>query len=428
MKLKMLRINTLIMSMAFVIVIIAGCKKEHQKTDPPVVTQLPDSVMFLNTFDSNSGTSIYVLNAITGLLTTKYTYPPEANTTWSYPVAGNGFLYSLQTGKINAINMNTGAVIWTDAISNVSVPVLHDQTFYGVYSENTTSYFVYALDATKPTKEYLWKYQVTIPPLQINYYNGIIYVSLDQMNLTALDAKTGILKWKTGTGYSLATLNEGIIMAGNTILDASSGTQIGTVGSPAIPPAFGTNTVVAQPALQYATKELYFVQNTHYNTPPGLSKLFLSAIDRTGVENWRINYGGGQATYDTSNTITQSWKNKLIVKRFVNTGAGKYGYSTAENYRIIDINTGSVILKFDDDGKGKTVSSYIADNNMYFHKRFVSTLNGLPSTPPPANYLFTINLLTGKQKWSNDKLVESYDGSVSSCVFAGGKGFSPLIQ
>ncbi|WP_374948207.1 PQQ-binding-like beta-propeller repeat protein [Mucilaginibacter sp.] len=408
-------------------VTIAGCKKDAPKTDTLAVAPLPDSIMFVNTFDSKSGTTIYLLNAVNGSLSTKYNYPADPATTWSYPVAGNGFLYSLQNNKINAIDMKTGAVKWTDAVDNAAVPVLHDQTFYGVYRDNTT-FYVYALDATKSTKEYLWKYQVTGAPSLINYYNGVIYVSQDQTNLIALDANTGVLKWRLSTAYSLAALGDGIIMVGYTAVDASTGTAIGTIKPVAIPPAFGANTSNMISSLQYATKDFYYVTSTHFNNPPGLSKTFLSAIDRTGAEKWRIDYGGGQAVFDSSKYITQTWNNKLVIKKLQNTGAGKYGSSTTEAHQLINPTNGAIILKFDDDNKGATLSSYIANNTVYLHKRFESTLNGLPSTPPAANYLLTIDLLTGKQKWSNDKLVDGYEGAVSSCVYAGGKGFSPLIQ
>jgi glucose dehydrogenase len=182
---------------------------------------------------------------------------------------------------------------------------------------------------------------------------------------------------------------------------------------------------------EYATKDTYFVNTTQFYTPPGFSLSFLSAVDKTtGAEKWRITYGSGQSSYDTTNNVTQAWNNKLLIKKIVFTGAGKYGVNSADSHWLIDINTGLTKLKIDDGNKGLTVANYIVGNTMYFNKRFESTLTGLPfgSTSPPANYFFAIDLSTGKQKWNNDKLFANYTGGVSSCVLVGDKGYSSNIQ
>jgi outer membrane protein assembly factor BamB len=446
MKLKSLHINALLFAIALLIIVIAGCKKENpekENTDTPVFTQLPDSVMFVSTFDtvttSNLGTTINVLNASTGLLITKYHYPYQPNTKWSYPAAGNGFLYSLENNKINAINMNTGEILWTDTVDNYSVPVLHEDTFYGVYRVNTTSYGVYAMDATKQAKTPLWKYLASgsfdtpfpsgenDPPLRsiIKYHNGTLYVSIDQLQVVALDAKTGTLKWEISTNdnapYSLAALNNGVIMAGKDVIDAASGTKIYSASPANVPLVPGTQTV--QAAMEYATSELYFVKTYHFNTPA--STTFLSAVDRvSGIEKWVIDFGGGFALWDSVNTVEKVWNNHLVVKHGVKSSS-KYGTRTDENFRLLDINNGSIKLKFDDPSLGNDLESFIVNNTLYFHKT-VKTLG--PGNYPTINYLYAIELFTGKQKWNNDKLVEGYSGAVFSCVYAAGKGFSPFIQ
>ncbi|MBG6233831.1 outer membrane protein assembly factor BamB [Pedobacter sp. CAN_A7] len=430
-------------------IIIAGCKKENPEkdnTDTPVFAQLPDSVMFVSTLDtitkSNLGTTIYVLNASTGSLITKYHYPYHQNTTWSYPAAGNGFLYSLENKKINAINMNTGEVLWTDTVDNLTVPVLHDDTFYGVYRENNTSYAVYALDAKKPSNDYIWKYKLTRLPLtfppgvdnpplypiikyDVRYYNGTIYITADKIHLVALDAITGVLKWEISTNntalYSLAALNKGVIIAGKDVIDAASGTKIWSASPANVPLVPGTQTVQAE--IAYATIELYFVKTYHFNTPESTS--FLSAVDRaTGEDVWTINFGGGYSSWDTVNTVEKVWNNQLIVKNGIKSSS-KYGTNIAENFRLLNIGSGSIKLSFDDIGKGNDLESFIVNNTMYFHK---ANNNLGPFYSPPVNYLYAIDLFTGKQKWNNDKLLAGYSGSVFSCVFAAGKGFSPFIQ
>src|SRR5207248_645632 len=114
---------------------------------------------------------------------------------------------------ISAITMNTDAVLWTDSVGmntdNASI-ILHDDVFYGI----TTSHdgtsggdFVYALDATKKSSAFLWK--TTLPlggnvyNIPINYYNGLIYITdEDGSRLTALDAKTGTVKWAISNNNS----------------------------------------------------------------------------------------------------------------------------------------------------------------------------------------------------------------------------------
>ena len=126
MKFKNLNKSTPLIAVISLITIFTSCKKDNPKT--PEVIQLPETAMFVSTYDSNSGATIYLLNGATGSLTTKYNYPAQANINWTYAVAGNGFLYSLDNNKINAIDMTTGAVVWTDAVDNANVPVLHYYT------------------------------------------------------------------------------------------------------------------------------------------------------------------------------------------------------------------------------------------------------------------------------------------------------------
>jgi hypothetical protein len=453
MKIKLLPIAIILMTITALIIILPACKKQPtpddktDKPDQPAFIQLADSTMFVTTLDtvnkSNLGTTVYVLNASTGALTTTYHYPYYPKTTWSYPAVGNGFLYTLENNKINAINKNTGVVLWTDTVNNFSVPVLHDDTFYGVYRISATSYGVYALDATKASKTYLWKYVATgglsipfpsgagnptVTPI-IRYYNGTLYVSGDKQNLAALDPRTGVVKWVRSTTttalYSFAAINDGVIMAGNNIIDAATGNQIKTVTPAAVPPSYGAETRPIATA-EYATKDLYLVKTYHFNNTPGVSTSFLSAVDRaSGVEKWHINTGSGYVNFDTVNTVTNVWNNRLVVKHSVNFGAGKYGTGSVDNFRTLDINNGSLKVSFDDAGEGIVYESFIVNNTMFFHNVGVNIGSFYV---PTVNYLYAIDLGTGKKKWTNDKLLAGYNDAVFSCVLASGKGFSPFIQ
>lgn len=428
-----------------VMIIIAGCKKElpDKGVDtPPVFTEMPDSVMFVTTLDSvtteNLGLTIYALDASTGSLTTKYHYPFDPRTRWCHPAAGNGFLYSLTNNEINALDMNTGEILWTDTVNNYGIPVLHDDTFYGIYQVNNTSYGVYALDATKPSKSFLWKYELTgrppypfptnqnqplIPTLK--YYNGTLYLP-QGTSLLALDAKMGSLKWELSSAnndtFSLAALDHGIIMSGNSAFDAATGAKIWSASPANVPPVYGPQSLqVAE--LVYATKEFYFVKTIHFNTPATTS--FLSEVSRSsGEEKWVISFGEGYTGADTINVIQQDWNNHLVVKNGVKSSS-KYGTLVFENFKLLAIGNGSEKLNFDDSEQGNDMESYFVNNTMFFHK-ISSTLG--PMTIPHINYLYAIDLNTGKQKWNNIKLLAAYNGDVYSCVFAAGKGYSPFIQ
>jgi hypothetical protein len=444
MKTKTLRTNAIMMTIATIMVVMGGCKKHNPKEDTePVFTQLPESAMFVSTFDANAGTTIYVLDAATGTVMTKYKYQLDDKAGWSSVIAGNGFLYDISGNKINAINMNTGKVLWSDAVSNVATPVLHDDTFYGVSANNAGTYTVYALDATKPTKSFLWQAQVVgetrpqyftgIGPT-VAYYNGVVHVLMNGDYTAALDAKTGAVKWQINNtsswlGYAFTSLQAGFITIDYTIIDAINGTQIATVAPPVIPPSFPQNH--SQSSVALVTKESSFIETRHFDASPGWSKTYLSRVDNiTGIEKWHINYGGGYVNYDSSGYVSQVWNNRVIIRKVQRQGAGKYGVTSYDSHWLTDINTGLTRLNLEDTGTGLTVSTYIVGSTMYLNKRYENTLHGLPygNDSPPVDFFLAIDLNTGKQKWNINKLLAGYTGGVSSCVYTGGKGVSPYVQ
>ncbi|MEO6633104.1 MAG: PQQ-binding-like beta-propeller repeat protein, partial [Mucilaginibacter sp.] len=313
---------------------LVACKKDKvvHKTDnnkPPVT--LPDEVMFVGTqnIDSNHYT-IYLLDAGTGQLVTSYHYPTDGHSDFCKPFVRNGLLYDVERDKISAITMNTGVVLWTDSVGmntdNASI-ILYDDTFYGI----TTSHdgtaggdFVCALDATKKSSAFLWKTPLplggNVYNIPINYYNGLIYVTdQDGSRLTALDAKTGIVKWaitNNSSTYSLTLLNNGIIIVDHTIIDAASGNPTVTVTDPVIPPITPGATRTSS-SLEYVTSDLFFVETTQ--ATGSLHWSFLSAIDRaSGAEKWRVDFGSftGEGASRTSiiKWIKSIWNNKLIIE------------------------------------------------------------------------------------------------------------------
>ena len=419
--------------------LLFSCKKNKIKPEPenPIGNvPLPDSLLYVNTVDHSSGTSaVYVLNAATGASITKYAYPIDAGTTWSYPVAGNKLLYTLQTDKINAINMSTGKLVWTDAISNVITPILHQQTFYGVKQENTTLYQAYALNATQQTNDFLWKYKLPGAPLQISYYNEVVYVLTDATHLTALDAKSGVAKWSVAAAAPLLlnAINDGVFIAGNTIYNAATGTPIGTAGSVNIPLYYGAGTIVRSQLL-YANPTVCFVKTGHYqpnsNSGVDFNQDFLSVVDiASGAEKQRVKFGEGYVLVPNSNMVIQAWNDKLIVSQSHTEPAKFYGTYASDRYGIIPSNLSSDLIAFEQQQSGRSSEYTIAGNMMYYFKVFLPPSGIIPFTPTTANQFLAVNLLTGKQQWSSDTNFGNNRGwGMAACIYAGGKGFSKYIQ
>lgn len=419
--------------------LLFSCKKDKIKTEPenPAgAVSLPDSLLFVNTVDQTAGsTALYVLNAASGASVIKYTYPADAGTTWSYPVAGNNLLYTLQTNKINAIDISTGKLVWTDAINNALTPILHQQNFFGVKQENTTSYQAYALDATRQTNDFLWKYTLSAAPVQITYYNEVVYVLTDATHLTALDAKTGLARWSIAvtSAISLNAIGEGLFIAGNTIYNAATGTPKAVAGTVNIPLVYGAGTIVRSQLL-YATSTAYFIKTGHYqpnsNSGVDFNQDFLSKVDMvSGTEQQRIKFGEGYVLVPNSNAISQTWNNKFIINQSHMEPAKFYGSISSYQYGIMSADLSTELITFEQQQRGTSSDYIIAGNIMYYFKVLLPPSGIVPFVPISANQFFAVNLLTGKQQWSSDKSFDDSKGwGMAACVYAGGKGFSKYIQ
>jgi outer membrane protein assembly factor BamB len=419
---------------------LLSCKKDKTPKpdpEPPVAAvPLPDSVLFVNTVDPTSGASaLYVLNAATGASVTKYTYPANAATTWSYPITGNNLLYTLQSNNINALNLNTGKLLWTDAITNALTPILHQQTFYGVRKDGGTSYEAYALDATRQTNDFLWKYKLQAAPVQLLYHNEVVYVLTDATHLTALDAKTGAAKWSVAApaAISLNSINDGAFIAGNTIYNAATGATIGTAGTVNIPLFYGAGTIVKSELL-YATPTVSYIKTGHYkpNSVSGydFNQDFLSAVDiASGAEKQRVKFGEGYILVPTSNTIMQTWNNKLIINQ-AQLSPAKFNAPYSSNaYGILPADLSSEPVYFKPSYLSQSAEYLIAGNTMYYFNTFFPPSSVTPNVPGSPNQFLAVNLLTSQQQWSTDQAFDDYKGrAMAACVYAGGKGFSKYIQ
>ncbi|TSJ44459.1 hypothetical protein FO440_09850 [Mucilaginibacter corticis] len=423
--------------LASVTLLLFSCKKDGKKPGSEQINvSLPDSTLFVNTVDPTSGGSaIYILNAATGKSLAKFTYPADASTTWSCPVAGNNLLYTLQTTKINAVDIHTGQLVWTDAVNNALTPILHQQTFFGVRKDNISSYEVYALDATRQSNDFLWKFGLSGAPIQINYYNELLYVFTDATHLTAMDAKTVSVKWSIAAASNISAnaLSDGILIAGNIIYNASSGVQIGTAGTVDIPLFYWPGTIVKSQLL-YATPTVYYVKTGHYRPDVyggyDFNQDFLSEVDlASGTEKQRSKFSDGYILVPNTNTITQRWNNKLIISQYHMQPAKFDGSYISDRYGSIPADLSAEPVFFETDFSGRSSAYFIAGNLMYYFKVFLPPTAINPFVPTTANQFLAIDLVTGKQQWANAKSFDDYKGwAMAACVYAGGKGYSPFMQ
>lgn len=419
---------------AATLLFFAGCKKDRLKTDTdggdgqtsPIAVRLPDSTLFVGTYINDSA-AVYILNASSGSLVHRYTYPGNGNQfqNWYVPYAGNGFLYTAEKNKINAININTGAKLWSDTLNSTSSyrPILHNTVFYGVCTNSTTSNSkVYALDAIKKSDTFLWEYAlaktafIPVNDDYITYYNNLIYVR-DSNGLIVLDAATGILKYKVNSNCLLSSLKNDIIIAGNDLLDAATGNPIATVPLSLLP-----ETATQSSSVLYANKQLYFTGVATYPAIANPTRQ-LNAYDvATHTLKWSAD--GGKSVYPDliTKTVDRILDNQVVVKTSITTLNGKYAPTYKNQYSALDINTGQTQWTYDAGYQGQTFA--LPNNTQYSNGTYF--LNNASATP-----IFTsitaANLNTGAIKWRNDKIFVGINSTNAICLYTGGKGFSAYM-
>lgn len=414
-----------LMVTALIIVITAGCKKDRASSSEKPNIPMPDSTMFVGTGNGDT-TIIYLLNAANGSLVKKYSYRHNKQVDSYIPLVGNGFLYLIENTKINALNINTGAVMWSDSVKSATWmhTILHDDTFYGLSTIYYNSMAVYAMDATKQTNTFLWQYTLgssyANTTTNITYYNGLVYISTNRSSteggLTVLDAKTGTVKWTLNTPCSVASLKNGIITSENNLIDATTSTVIGTV-----PSSLVLSNATQTASIIYANKDLFFTRVSRYANYTTTFKL--NAYDvATNALKWSIKGGGYSVGYDTTIAVDQILNNQPIIKTDIGITTGIYGYVYHTIYSALDLNTGTEKWSY---GAGFRGQNFQVDNTMYSCGTF--TLN-LAAGLPASSTITAADLNTGKIKWTNNNLYFSIGGSVAACISVKGKGYSSEIQ
>jgi hypothetical protein len=373
-------------------------------------------------------TIIYLLNASNGTLAGRYGYPHKKQADNYIPLVGNGLLYMIENTKINALNLNTGAILWSDSVKNATAmhALLHNDTFYGLSYLNATNATVFALDATRQSANFLWQYTLgsnyVNSTTTINYANGLIYINIGDATttaggLTVLDAKTGSVKWSTTNQCSVASLKNGIVTSGNSLLDAATGTLTGT-----IPSSLVLSNTAQSAAILYAAQNIYFTRVTQYAFPA--TSTTINAYDATtNALKWSVNGGGTYTGLDSSKTIDQILNNQVILKAHLGTSGGKYGFSYVNTYSALDMGTGSKKWTF---STGLSGQNFQIGNTLYSCGTY--TLN-LAAGLPASSTINAADLNTGKVRWTtNNNLPFAIGGSVAACVSVSGTGYASDIQ
>jgi uncharacterized repeat protein (TIGR01451 family) len=165
-----------------------------------------------------------------GNLGLKWTFPVGTST---QPVVVNGVAYvGTVDGAVEAMNANTGAVLWNDEIGGTiatSPAVVNGVVYIGSFDHN-----VYALNAATGAK--LWTFttgdEVNSSPAVAN---GVVYIGSDDKNVYALNAGTGAKLWSFTTGsrevVSSPAVVNGVVYVGSVddnvyALNASTGVKL----------------------------------------------------------------------------------------------------------------------------------------------------------------------------------------------------------
>lgn len=138
-------------------------------------------------------------------------------------VAGDLAYVGTLDGRIHAIDVQTGLIVWSytsliddpgaivfggDAV--YSTPAVVDGTVY----VQTFQSWVYALDAATGAKQWSWQTEGSAYPASPTVTEGTVFIgSIDDDNLTALDADTGEVLWQAGMGsfmWGSATVGGGV--------------------------------------------------------------------------------------------------------------------------------------------------------------------------------------------------------------------------
>ncbi len=306
-----------------------------------------------NPFSKSNGT-IYALDAATGTMKWKFA---DTVIIYSEPTIANGLLYcSDANGNIFSIDVNTGNVVWNYSTSptqfDQSNPTVANNILYICGADST----LYAMNALSGSL--IWKYYYAWGSPTVS--NGVVYCV--STGIQAVDANTGIEKWKTypssDTSRSFPSnpsIVNGILYVGCTdrnlyALDANSGATLWT---------FNTGDVVeTSPSVVNGIVYLSAADGTVY------------ALDaKTGQQVWSFYTGNSISSSPTINNgiLYFGCNNQYLYALDANTGAVKWTngdgnwinesplffqgaiyVGATDEVQAVDASTGNYIWRFSD--------------------------------------------------------------------------------
>lgn len=178
-------------------------------SDPVVV----NGVVYLGAFPQALSGFVYAFNAATGEMLWQYT---TQNQIESAPTVANGVVYvGDASGYLYALNASTGTFLWDYQLPGydiVAAPAVANGVIYFAASEPEfpQKCILSALDATthQVIWQYMWNYAIGDTPVVAS---GVVY-----FNSTALDAKSGALRWTSGVHFfGLPAVARGVVYVGS---------------------------------------------------------------------------------------------------------------------------------------------------------------------------------------------------------------------
>jgi outer membrane protein assembly factor BamB len=131
---------------------------------------------------------------------------PDKLSRGSQPVAQDGRVFVYDGGALNALNLTTGASLWSQPIRTFGLnplPTAMNGLVCMTASLEAGDYVLYALDAA--TGQDRWRYQIEdIPQTNAAAKDGVFYVGSGRELLYAVDA-TGRLRWQAPAGDRIAS-------------------------------------------------------------------------------------------------------------------------------------------------------------------------------------------------------------------------------
>lgn len=164
-------------------------------------TSVVNGILYLG-----GGGTLQALNAQTGKLIWK------SNLTIYETAVANGIVYGgSRDGNLYAVNAQTGATLWSYSTGGVYLEAPPTVVNGVVYIGNLG---IYAVNAQ--TGALIWKYPTEMVYGEPSVVNGVVYFGSLDKNLYALDAQTGNLIWKYTTGivYSSPSVVNGVVYFG----------------------------------------------------------------------------------------------------------------------------------------------------------------------------------------------------------------------